>query len=638
MAILFIAVFLFVVVVYLSVSLTYGKSRLNDAALRLFGIRKLNIFYATNGGIAKKYAVELAVRLKPICTIRLVNLETYDPEDSLQHENDISLFIVSTFINGFPPENCRWFFTWVNDAASDFRYDHHLLHKLKFAVFGIGDSVYGEDYNKVAKSFRNGLLKLEAKEIIPLKLADESCSVDEGGYHSYTWRLISRLFSAGIDESFELWANRLMEYLSRVIDDKNDCQPTSTVVTWGDKETLPSVTVEVTDLEDILLTIPKQGIQLREMITPSLRQSLSKQGYKLIGSHSGVKLCRWTKSMLRGRGGCYKNTFYGINSHQCMEVTPSLACANKCVFCWRHHSNPVGTSWNWKMDDPEFIFQEAIRQHLKIIKENRGLPGVKEDRFEEAHNVKHCALSLVGEPIMFPKINEFVDILHRHGISTFLVTNAQFPEEIRKLQPVTQLYCSIDASTEGSLKQIDRPLFKDFWKRFIDSLTALRDKQQRTVYRLTLVKGYNTSEIEQYAKLVELGSPDFVEVKGVTYCGTSKDSHLTMENVPWHSEVICFGIKLMEHLKDYEIATEHKHSNCILLAKTKYKINGVWHTWIDYAKFQELYQLYVTSGKRFSSMDYIAETPHWALFESEEHGFNPADVRWYRKNRKVVPE
>ena len=42
-----------------------------------------------------------------------------------------------------------------------------------------------------------------------------------------------------------------------------------------------------------------------------------------------------SQSMLRGRGGCYKHTFYGIESHRCMETTPSLACANKCVFCWR---------------------------------------------------------------------------------------------------------------------------------------------------------------------------------------------------------------------------------------------------------------------------------------------------------------
>ena len=33
----------------------------------------------------------------------------------------------------------------------------------------------------------------------------------------------------------------------------------------------------------------------REMITPMLRTALEKQGYKLIGTHSGVKLCRWTK-------------------------------------------------------------------------------------------------------------------------------------------------------------------------------------------------------------------------------------------------------------------------------------------------------------------------------------------------------
>eukprot|EP00967_Tisochrysis_lutea_P038591 scaffold46190_cov29-Tisochrysis_lutea.AAC.4 len=88
------------------------------------------------------------------------------------------------------------------------------------------------------------------------------------------------------------------------------------------------------------------------MVSDSLRKALTKQGYKVVGSHSGVKLCRWTKAMLRGRGGCYKHTFYGIASYSCMEATPSLACANKCVFCWRHHDNPVGTSFRWQIDDP----------------------------------------------------------------------------------------------------------------------------------------------------------------------------------------------------------------------------------------------------------------------------------------------
>lgn len=60
-----------------------------------------------------------------------------------------------------------------------------------------------------------------------------------------------------------------------------------------------------------------------------------------------------------------------------------------------------------------------------------GVSGVQGARFEEAMSAKHCAVSLVGEPIMYPEIKRFVRLLHRHSISTFLVTNAQFPDEIR---------------------------------------------------------------------------------------------------------------------------------------------------------------------------------------------------------------
>ena len=57
----------------------------------------------------------------------------------------------------------------------------------------------------------------------------------------------------------------------------------------------------------------------------------------------------------------------------------------------------------------------------------------------------------------------------------------------------------------------------DFWERFIDSLRALGEKGQRTVYRLTLVKSWNVEELESYAKLIDLGSPDFIEIKGKLY-------------------------------------------------------------------------------------------------------------------------
>jgi len=247
----------------------------------------------------------------------------------------------------------------------------------------------------------------------------------------------------------------------------------------------------------------------KEMLTRKHRAQLTKEGYKIVGSHSAVKLCRWTKHQLRGRGGCYKHSFYCITSFQCMEATPSLACANKCVFCWRHHKNPVGTAWKWRMDPPDVIVAEGIAQHKQMIRECKGIPGVKKERFEEAMNVKHCALSLVGEPIMYPRINELVTDLHSRSISTFLVTNAQFPEAIHNLCPITQLYVSVDAATKESLKAVDIPLFADFWERYLESLRAIRNKKQRTVYRLTLVKGLNMSCASDYAKLVALGEPDF---------------------------------------------------------------------------------------------------------------------------------
>ncbi|XP_072496209.1 S-adenosyl-L-methionine-dependent tRNA 4-demethylwyosine synthase TYW1B isoform X4 [Notamacropus eugenii] len=339
--------------------------------------------------------------------------------------------------------------------------------------------------------------------------------------------------------------------------------------------------------------------------------------------------------MLRGRGGCYKHTFYGIESHRCMETTPSLACANKCVFCWRHHTNPVGTEWRWKMDQPDVILEQAIENHQNMIRQFKGVPGVKASRLEEGLQVKHCALSLVGEPIMYPEINRFLKLLHQHRISSFLVTNAQFPMEIRNLEPVTQLYVSVDASTKDSLKKIDRPLFRDFWQRFLDSLRALAAKQQRTVYRLTLVKAWNVEELQAYAELVSLGEPDFIEVKGVTYCGESSASNLTMANVPWHEEVIRFVEELVDLLPNYEIACEHEHSNCLLIAHTKFKIDGEWWTWIDYDRFQDLIQEYETShgSKTFSTKDYVAKTPLWAVFGARERGFDPNDTRFQRKNK-----
>ena len=127
----------------------------------------------------------------------------------------------------------------------------------------------------------------------------------------------------------------------------------------------------------------------------------------------------------------------------------------------------MGTEWRWKTDEPFQIVDQAVSLHQAMIHEFKGVPGVLPERLIEGYTVKHCALSLVGEPIMYPRINEMIRELHRRKISSFMVTNAQFPEHIKNLEPVTQFYVSVDASTKDALKAIDRPLFRDFWDRFL---------------------------------------------------------------------------------------------------------------------------------------------------------------------------
>ncbi|PQE13657.1 flavodoxin and radical SAM domain protein [Rutstroemia sp. NJR-2017a BVV2] len=369
--------------------------------------------------------------------------------------------------------------------------------------------------------------------------------------------------------------------------------------------------------------------------------ALTKQGYSIVGSHSGVKICRWTKSALRGRGSCYKYSFYGIASHQCMETTPSLSCSNKCVFCWRHGTNPVGTTWRWQVDPPDMIFDGVKAGHYQKIKMMRGVPGVRAERFAEAMRIRHCALSLVGEPIFYPYINEFTSMLHKEHISSFLVCNAQHPDQLATLKPVTQLYVSIDASNRESLRKIDRPLHRDFWERFQRCLDILRERrfEQRTVFRLTLVKGFNIEdEAEGYADLVEKGLPCFVEVKGVTYCGTSSSAGagLTMQNVPFYEEVCAFVEALTAALQKrglkYGIAAEHAHSCCILIASERFRFEGKWHTRIDYEKFFQCLE----SGEKFGPEDYVGpETPEWATWGNG--GFDPRDERVHRKGKNKVP-
>jgi len=343
------------------------------------------------------------------------------------------------------------------------------------------------------------------------------------------------------------------------------------------------------------------------MLAEEAKDELKKQQYRLIGEHSAVKTCGWTRNMIKSRGGCYKLKFYGVMSYQCLQMTTSLSCANRCVFCWRGYKAPVSKTWEGNIDEPLMILKDGIKAHHKLLQGFGGQPDLKY-MFQPSRKVKHVALSLTGEPITYPKINELIELFDKEGISTFMVTNAQYPEEIKNLRRVTQLYLSIDAPNKELLKKIDKPLFTDYWERMNKSLEYCAEKKDRTCIRLTIIKNLNDTHAEGYAKLIKKGRPDFIEVKAYMHVGPSRE-RLTVEDMPWHEEIVEFTKELMKNLPEYEIVTEHIPSRVVMCARKEFKRNGKWFTWIDFDKWNIL----INSGKYFNKYDFLKETPQVGL-------------------------
>ncbi|SCV01241.1 LAMI_0G10220g1_1 [Lachancea mirantina] len=603
---------------------SFFKKALTISKGKLIG-SQIYIFYSSLQGAAERSAKLLSGVLSEIKDLKhspvILNIdELADFDDyfvNVPTENSLYFLVLPSYETDSPID---YFLQTLEENAEDFRVDKYPLRKLVgYSVLGLGDfETWPEKFCYQAKTADCLMAKLGGRRVFPV---GEACMKYDGDAKITRW---AQLLAKTLQDDEPI----LYEYNETFDDDE--------VAEINQKETLG-------DLEDFgkLSELPNTG-EMKKMISKDspTYKNLTKQGYTVVGSHSGVKICRWTKSDLRGRGSCYKHSLFNIVSSRCMELTPSLACSSKCVFCWRHGTNPVSKNWRWEVDDPEYILENALQGHYSKIKQLRGVPGVIAERFAKAFEVRHCALSLVGEPIMYPFISRFVELLHEKGISSFLVCNAQHPEPLRDLGKVTQLYVSIDAPTKMELKKVDRPLYRDFWERMLECLEILKTTQshQRTVFRLTLVKGFNMTEVKAYADLVEKGKPCFIEVKGATFCGSSdgNGNPLTMQNIPFYEECTNFVKALSSELQQrglgYDVAAEHAHSNCILIANTIFRIDGKWHTHIDFDKFFEL----LKSGGTFSHLDYIKETPEWALFGNG--GFAPGNTRFYRKGKKPAQD
>ncbi|RLE71036.1 MAG: 4-demethylwyosine synthase TYW1 [Thermoprotei archaeon] len=293
-------------------------------------------------------------------------------------------------------------------------------------------------------------------------------------------------------------------------------------------------------------------------------------GYRLVGRHSAVEVCRWTKSALKGEYMCYKR-WYGVKSHRCVQMTPVLNFCNfACVFCWRPHlSGRFAIPKGWKWDSPSSIVEGVIRAQRELLIGFKGNPKVSRERFLEAMFPRHMAISLDGEPTLYPMIADLVKEVKDRGMTAFLVTNGSVPyrleELIRKGAEPTNLYVSVYGPDPEVFSKSARPLVPKAWDLVLESLELLPRFRCRTIIRLTMVRGLNMVKPEGYAKLVELGNPCFVELKGYTWVGESQ-KRLPRSAMPTLTELIEFARRL-ERFTSYKIKLTDEKSRVVMLVR-----------------------------------------------------------------------
>lgn len=305
------------------------------------------------------------------------------------------------------------------------------------------------------------------------------------------------------------------------------------------------------------------GYSPEEISTDEL---MARQGYAKAGSHSAVKTCAWLKNSMNGTGVCYKSSFYGVTSHRCLQMTPTLMCNQECVFCWRPIEVPAQIPEVW--DSPQKIVEESLLAQRKLITGFGGSPNAVPRHYEEAKNPSNVAISLSGEPTFYPFLPELVEAYEAQDMTVFVVTNGTRPEILRKIKP-TQLYMSLDATTPESYETICRPKNPKLWEKIQESLLVLKEKREegvRTAIRVTLVKGLNTEDIAGFANLIQKAEPDFIEIKSYMHVGFSR-LRLSRAHMAEQDEIRAFSKSLSDLLIGYDIAGESEPSRVVVLAK-----------------------------------------------------------------------
>lgn len=310
---------------------------------------------------------------------------------------------------------------------------------------------------------------------------------------------------------------------------------------------------------------------MQSLVPDRLLQLLKTQKYHMVGRHSAVKLCRWLHNTLVHDRPCYKERFYGIKAHQCVQMTPTVfSCTMRCLFCWRAQSGDSGLTWEEvalpASDSPEDVVEECINMQVKLLSGYKANPEADLEKYREALRPKHAAISLAGEPTLYPRVGELIKAFHKKCFTTFLVSNGTNPVALGNLdEEPTQLYISTCAPDRKTFQEVCRPQIPKAWEKLQQTLALLPSFKCPTVLRMTLVRHTNLKTPELYAALVERANPTYVEPKAYMHVGFSR-LRLTYANTPSHQEVRGFSTALAERTA-YRMLDESVESRVVLLSR-----------------------------------------------------------------------
>lgn len=301
-------------------------------------------------------------------------------------------------------------------------------------------------------------------------------------------------------------------------------------------------------------------------LTRTQVEKLESSGYRFVGNHNhaAAKICHWTKQSILDRGVCYKEKFYGIESHRCLQMAPAVPnCQQKCEFCWRDLSY-TQTQWDGEYDDPKTIIDEAIEAQNNLLCGFFGNDKANKEKLEESKTPTNAAISLAGEPMLYPEIDELIAEFNRRNFTTFVVSNGQCVDKLKNLENEPyQLYLSLDAPTKKIYNEVCQPQISEGWDNLNQSLDTLASFNSRTCIRTTCVKGRNMINPEKYGELIKKSNPDFVEIKAYMCVGSSR-YRLTPDNMPTFDEVKSFAQKIGENCGK-KIVNESEVSRVVLL-------------------------------------------------------------------------